>query len=59
MGQLPKGSITLVETINDAKSLNDLKFSKPMAYITQTTLSVDDTAEIIDLLKKKFPKAFF
>ena len=55
MGQLPKGAITLVETINDAKSLNDKNFTKPMAYITQTTLSVDDTAEIIDFLKKKFP----
>ncbi len=55
MGQLPKGSITLVETIEDAKSLNDEKFTKPMAYITQTTLSVDDTAEIISFLKKKFP----
>ena len=55
MGQLPKGSITLVETINDAKSLNIKKFTKPMAYITQTTLSIDDTAEIIEHLKKKFP----
>ena len=55
MGQLPEGSITLIETINDAKSLNDRNFTKPIAYITQTTLSVDDTAEIIDFLKKKFP----
>ena len=53
MGQLPKGAITLVETINDAKSLNEKSFSKPIAYITQTTLSIDDTAEIINLLKKK------
>ena len=55
MGQLPKGAIKLVETISDAKSLNDKDFTKPMAYITQTTLSVDDTSEIIDFLKKKFP----
>ena len=55
MGQLPKGAITLIETTNDAKSLNDKDFTKPMAYITQTTLSVDDTSEIIDFLKKKFP----
>ena len=55
MGQLPRGAITLVETIKDAKSLSEKNFSKPTAYITQTTLSVDDTAEIIDLLKKKFP----
>ena len=55
MGQLPKGAIRLVETLNDAKSLENKNFTKPMAYITQTTLSVDDTAEIISFLKKKFP----
>ena len=52
MGQLPKDSIKLVETVGDVKNLN---FSKPVAYVTQTTLSVDDTKEIIDNLKKKFP----
>ena len=52
MGQLPKGSIRLIETINDVKNL---KFSKPLAYVTQTTLSVDDTKEIINALKNKFP----
>ena len=55
MGQLPKGSIKLVETINDASLLDNKNFSKPVAYITQTTLSVDDTAEIISKLKEKFP----
>ena len=55
MGQLPKGSIKLIETIDDVKSLNDEDLSKPLAYITQTTLSVDDTAEIIEKLKKKYP----
>jgi 4-hydroxy-3-methylbut-2-en-1-yl diphosphate reductase len=55
MGQLPKGSIKLVETIDDASSLDIKKFLKPLAYITQTTLSVDDTAEIIEKLKEKFP----
>ena len=55
MGQLPKGSIKLVETIEDVKSLNIKDFKKPLAYITQTTLSVDDTAEIISFLKNKFP----
>jgi 4-hydroxy-3-methylbut-2-enyl diphosphate reductase len=55
MGQLPKGSIKLVETVNDASLLNNKNFSKPVAYITQTTLSVDDTAEIISKLKEKFP----
>ncbi len=56
MGQLPEGSIKLVETKKDAESLNVEDFKKPLAYITQTTLSVDDTAEIIDILKIKFPK---
>ena len=55
MGQLPKGSIKLVETVNDASLLDNKNFSKPVAYITQTTLSVDDTAEIISKLKEKFP----
>ena len=55
MGQLPKGSIKLVETLEDVKSLNIKDFKKPLAYITQTTLSVDDTAEIIFFLKDKFP----
>ena len=56
MGQLPKGSIKLVETIKDVEGLNVKEFSKPVAYITQTTLSIDDTAEIIKKLKEKFPQ---
>ncbi len=56
MGQLPEKSIKLVETKNDVSSLQSQHFSKPLAYLTQTTLSVDDTAEIIDELKKIFPK---
>jgi len=55
MGQLPKGSIKLVETKSDVENLKTDNFKKPLAYITQTTLSVDDTAEIINALKKKFP----
>ena len=55
MGQLPKGSIKLIETVSDANSMDSKEFSKPVAYITQTTLSVDDTAEIIKTLKEKFP----
>ena len=51
MGQLPKGSIKLIETLEEVKNL---KFSKPVAYVTQTTLSVDDTKEIIDALKQNF-----
>ena len=54
MGQLPAGSIKLIETVEDVKSLNIKDFAKPLAYLTQTTLSVDDTAEIIHLLKDKF-----
>jgi 4-hydroxy-3-methylbut-2-enyl diphosphate reductase len=56
MGQLPNGSIKLVETISDVENLKKENFKKPLAYITQTTLSVDDTAEIIKALKNKFPK---
>ena len=55
MGQLPKGSIKLIEKKNDVEELDRENFKKPLAYITQTTLSVDDTAEIINHLKKKFP----
>ena len=56
MGQLPEGSIKLIETKKDVEALKIENFKKPLAYITQTTLSVDDTAEIIDYLKNKFPK---
>ena len=52
MGQLPYGSIKLIENLEEVQKL---KFSKPVAYVTQTTLSVDDTKEIIEALKKKFP----
>ena len=55
MGQLPDGAVKLVETINDVEKLKIDSFKKPLAYITQTTLSVDDTAEIILALKNKFP----
>ena len=55
MGQLPEGSIRLIETEDDAKKLKADKFNKPIAYVTQTTLSVDDTKNIIEILKKKFP----
>ena len=54
--KLAKGSIKLVETKNDVENLKSENFEKPLAYITQTTLSVDDTAEIINALKNKFPK---
>ena len=54
MGQLPEKTIDLIETINDAKNYNN-NSRKNLAYITQTTLSVDDTLDIINILKKKFP----
>ena len=53
MGQLPEGSIKLIETKKDVENLIADNFKKSLAYITQTTLSVDDTAEIITELKKK------
>ena len=55
MGQLPEGAVKLIETTNDVEKLKIDSFKKPLAYITQTTLSVDDTAEIILALKNKFP----
>ena len=51
MGQIPKNSITLLENENDINSLDKDKYDK-VALITQTTLSVDDTAKLIKLLKK-------
>ena len=54
MGQLPDGKIDLIETIEDAKKFEKDK-SEKLAYITQTTLSVDDTKDIINVLKKRFP----
>ena len=55
MGQLPKESIDLIESKDDAKKYSK-KNEKKLAYITQTTLSVDDTREIINILKSKFPE---
>ena len=56
MGQLPKGSIKLIETVKHAKNLNINEIKKPVAYVTQTTLSVDDTKDIIEVIKGKFPE---
>ena len=55
MGQIPENGITLVETIEDVKKIIFKKDEK-LSFITQTTLSVDDTKEIIECLKKKFPQ---
>ena len=54
MGQLPANAIDLIETNEDAKIYIHNK-NKKLSYITQTTLSVDDTIEIIQILKNKFP----
>ncbi len=55
MGQLPEGSIDLIQNEKEAKSYNFNK-NKNLAFVTQTTLSVDDTKDIINILKNKFPK---
>lgn len=54
MGQLPDAAITLIETAQQARDLK-IETQESLAYITQTTLSVDDTAEIIKILKQRFP----
>ena len=55
MGQLPEGSIKLIETTKHAQNLDIKEFKQAVAYVTQTTLSVDDTKDIIEILKSKFP----
>lgn len=54
MGQLPEGAVTLIETVEDARAIN---FADPdnLGFVTQTTLSVDDTAGIIAELQQRFP----
>lgn len=55
MGQLPDGAVTLIETEQDARTLQPAEPGQ-LAYITQTTLSVDDTRAIIDILMERFPE---
>ena len=57
MGQLPDGAIDLIQSVTDAENYNP-KTDKNLAYITQTTLSIDDTSEIISCLSKRFPKIY-
>jgi len=54
MGQLPEGAIRLIETAEDAE---EIAVAEPgnLAWVTQTTLSVDDTAEIVEILQRRFP----
>jgi len=55
MGQLPEGAILLVESVEDAEAVQ-VDDPNQLAFITQTTLSVDDTAKMIDVLQRRFPK---
>lgn len=55
MGQLPDGEVLLVETVEDVKTL-DVRDPDCLAFVTQTTLSVDDTVEIVAALQERFPK---
>ena len=55
MGQLPEGEVLLVETVEDVADL-DVRDPDSLAYVTQTTLSIDDTADIVTALQNRFPK---
>ena len=54
MGQLPEGDVLLVETVEDAATV-DVRDPNKLAFVTQTTLSVDDTADIVAALNARFP----
>jgi len=54
MGQLPPGAVTLVQDSDEARVVSPAP--GPLAFITQTTLSVDDTAEIVEILRTRFPE---
>ena len=54
MGQLPDGAVTLVQSIEDARGFVP-KDPGNLAFVTQTTLSVDDTADIVEILRNRFP----
>jgi 4-hydroxy-3-methylbut-2-enyl diphosphate reductase len=54
-GQVPDGNMTLVETLEDVGKL-EFPAEAPLSFLTQTTLSVDDTAEIVAALRKRFPQ---
>ena len=55
MGQLPPGAVSLIETVGDAEAF-EAPAGRGLAYATQTTLSVDDTAEVVAALKRRFPE---
>jgi 4-hydroxy-3-methylbut-2-enyl diphosphate reductase len=54
MGQLPKGAVVLIETVADVEKLS-IASDTNLAFCTQTTLSVDDTADVVEALKAKYP----
>ncbi|WP_293906658.1 4-hydroxy-3-methylbut-2-enyl diphosphate reductase [Phenylobacterium sp.] len=54
MGQLPQGAVALIETVADAQAFQP-RDPANVAFVTQTTLSVDDTADIVDALQARFP----
>lgn len=54
IGQLPDGAVILVETVENVAAIN-VENSETLAFCTQTTLSVDDTSEIVEALQKRFP----
>jgi len=56
MGQLPPGAMTLVQDAREARAVAPPDPGTPLAFITQTTLSVDDTAEIVAILRARFPE---
>ncbi|MGX7896719.1 4-hydroxy-3-methylbut-2-enyl diphosphate reductase [Tsuneonella sp. HG222] len=53
-GQVPEGGMTLVETVEDVAALNFAP-DRALAFLTQTTLSVDDTAKVVEALRQRFP----
>lgn len=55
VGQVPEGTVTLVETVEDVASLGFAP-DAPLAFLTQTTLSVDDTRQIVEALKTRYPQ---
>lgn len=55
LGQVPEGTITLVETVEDVAALT-FPDGAPLAFLTQTTLSVDDTTEVVAALRARFPQ---
>ena len=55
MGQLPEGAVTLITSADDAETVVPPE-GREIAYTTQTTLSVDDTAAIVAVLRRRFPE---